>query len=141
MLAARPIVPSPALLALVFPSSIRYFLPQNPAVLILIKATSLSKTKPPRPTAGPKWNSTLFIITYDEHGGFFDHVPPPQEGVPNPDGILTKGGFNFTRLGVRIPTIAISPWIEQVRPMMHGYAGGLDPGRMACFLLAACCLL
>jgi hypothetical protein len=27
---------------------------------------------------GPKWNSTLFIITYDEHGGFFDHVPPPQ---------------------------------------------------------------
>ena len=50
---------------------------------------------------GPKWNSTLFILTYDEHGGFFDHVPPPQTGVPNPDGILTKGGFNFTRYAKR----------------------------------------
>jgi phospholipase C len=62
---------------------------------------------------GPKWNSTLFIITYDEHGGFFDHVPPPQTGVPNPDGILSAKGFNYTRLGIRIPTIAISPWIEK----------------------------
>ncbi len=63
---------------------------------------------------GPQWNETLYIITYDEHGGFFDHVSPPQEGVPNPDGILGKGvGFNYTRLGVRIPTIAISPWIEK----------------------------
>merc|ERR1712190_201294 len=62
---------------------------------------------------GPQWNSTLLIITYDEHGGFFDHVPPPQLGVPNPDGIATKGGFNYTRLGMRIPTIAISPWIEK----------------------------
>lgn len=32
----------------------------------------------------PSWNSTLFIITYDEHGGFYDHVTPPQ-GVPAPD--------------------------------------------------------
>jgi len=62
---------------------------------------------------GPKWNSTLLIITYDEHGGFFDHVPPPQEGVPNPDGMATKHGFNYTRLGIRVPTIAISPWIEK----------------------------
>ena len=63
---------------------------------------------------GPKWNDTLFIITYDEHGGFYDHVSPPQDGVPNPDGWLgIKNGFNYTRLGVRIPTIAISPWIEK----------------------------
>jgi len=62
---------------------------------------------------GPKWNSTLFIITYDEHGGFYDHVPPPQIGVPNPDGILSKIGFSYERLGVRIPTIAISPWIKR----------------------------
>jgi len=26
---------------------------------------------------GPLWNETLFIINYDEHGGFYDHVPPP----------------------------------------------------------------
>jgi len=63
---------------------------------------------------GPKWNETLFIITYDEHGGFYDHVSPPQDGIPNPDGWLGVGnGFNYTRLGVRIPTIAISPWIEK----------------------------
>jgi len=36
---------------------------------------------------GPSWNETLFIITYDEHGGFYDHVSPPSEGVPNPDGL------------------------------------------------------
>ncbi|KAL4497152.1 hypothetical protein ABPG72_019472 [Tetrahymena utriculariae] len=62
---------------------------------------------------GPKWNETLFIITYDEHGGFYDHVPPPQEGVPNPDGKVNAEGFNFDRLGIRVPTIAISPWIQK----------------------------
>jgi phospholipase C len=54
-----------------------------------------------------------FVITYDEHGGFFDHVPPPQNGVPNPDGIISPEGFNFDRLGVRIPTVVISPWINK----------------------------
>lgn len=62
---------------------------------------------------GPKWNETLFIITYDEHGGFYDHVHPPQNGVPNPDGKKNSDGFNFDRLGIRVPTIAISPWIEK----------------------------
>lgn len=37
----------------------------------------------------PQWEQTLFIITYDEHGGFYDHVPPPQDDIPNPDGINT----------------------------------------------------
>lgn len=113
---------------------------------------------------GPRWNKTLLLITYDEHGGFYDHVAPPQTGVPNPDGknafdafvvesgcpiplpsplrallrqhtrggtvfessslplvrvlptdagIDTKEGFPYTRLGVRIPTIAVSPWIQR----------------------------
>ena len=61
----------------------------------------------------PAWNKTLLLLTYDEHGGFYDHVPPPQVGVPNPDGICTKEGFAYTRLGIRIPTIAISPWIRK----------------------------
>lgn len=63
--------------------------------------------------AGPKWNETLFLITYDEHGGFYDHVPPPDEGVPSPDGVEASNGFAFDRLGVRIPTLAISPWIPR----------------------------
>ena len=36
--------------------------------------------------ASPLWNETAFIITYDEHGGFFDHVALP-ENIPSPDGI------------------------------------------------------
>lgn len=64
--------------------------------------------------ASSYWNDTLFIITYDEHGGFYDHVPPPMVGVPNPDGINCTTGdiFSFNRLGVRIPTIMVSPWIN-----------------------------
>jgi len=61
--------------------------------------------------AAPTWNSTLFIITYDEHGGFYDHVPAPMD-VPNPDGRTSEEPFcDFTRLGPRVPTLMISPWI------------------------------
>jgi phospholipase C len=62
---------------------------------------------------GPLWNKTAFIITYDEHGGFFDHVPPPAD-IPSPDGISsTDDPFDFTRLGVRVPTLVISPWTSK----------------------------
>jgi phospholipase C len=60
----------------------------------------------------PLWEETLLVITYDEHGGFYDHVPPPVNGVPNPDGIIGDGN-NFDRLGVRVPTLFISPWIKK----------------------------
>lgn len=62
---------------------------------------------------GPLWNETLFIINYDEHGGFYDHVPPPQVDIPSPDGIKNVVGFKFERLGIRVPMLAISPWIEK----------------------------
>ncbi|MBX6355363.1 MAG: hypothetical protein IRZ05_05825 [Micromonosporaceae bacterium] len=53
---------------------------------------------------------TLFLVTYDEHGGFFDHVPP--KSVVPPDGIVdAKTGFNFSITGVRVPAVAISPLI------------------------------
>lgn len=87
------------------------------------------------------WEETMFMITYDEHGGtknqllilpciitrrisfihlfafemvgFFDHVSPP-ENVPNPDGKnSTDDPFDFSRLGVRIPTVIASPWITK----------------------------
>ena len=66
--------------------------------------------------ASPQWNETLFIVTYDEHGGFYDHVVPPNAPAPEqatgapsyPD-----PGYNFTQLGVRIPTVLVSPWIER----------------------------
>lgn len=68
--------------------------------------------------ASPQWDETLFIMTFDEHGGFADHVPPPKN-VPAPDNITytetAQDGknftFDFTRLGVRVPAYLISPWV------------------------------
>jgi phospholipase C len=53
--------------------------------------------------------NTLFLITFDEHGGTYDHVPPPAERPPDdtPPGEM---GFRFDRLGCRVPAIAISAW-------------------------------
>ncbi len=59
---------------------------------------------------GPQWNQTLLLITYDEHGGCYDHVPPPQGAVP-PDNSVGEFGFDFKRFGVRVPTVLVSPWI------------------------------
>src|SRR3984957_19343233 len=59
---------------------------------------------------GPAWNETLLIITYDEHGGCYDHVPPPLGAVP-PDNSAGEYGFDFTRFGPRVPTVLVSPLI------------------------------
>jgi phospholipase C len=60
---------------------------------------------------GPGWNQTLLLITYDEHGGNYDHVPPPNTATP-PDNILGEfDNFDFRRFGVRIPALLISPLI------------------------------
>jgi phospholipase C len=57
------------------------------------------------------WKSTLLVITYDEHGGLFDHVPPPA--ATPPDGINSADPpFAFDRLGVRVPAVLVSPYIE-----------------------------
>ena len=58
----------------------------------------------------PLWENTLLLIVYDEHGGTFDHVLPPQ--IP-PDGVTDPiSGFQFNRLGIRVPAIFVSPWIQ-----------------------------
>jgi hypothetical protein len=63
---------------------------------------------------GPGWSKTLLIVTYDEHGGFFDHVLPPgtptvvpgaADGPPDDDP-------NLRRYGVRVPTFIVSPWVQ-----------------------------
>ena len=58
----------------------------------------------------PVWNSTLLIVTYDEHGGCYDHVAPPS-GAAAPDDSAGEFGFDFTRFGVRVPTVLVSPLI------------------------------
>ena len=57
---------------------------------------------------GPDWPSTVFIVIYDEGGGFFDHVPPPRAVAPNDvDPDLVRGK---ALLGFRVPAIVASPW-------------------------------
>lgn len=61
---------------------------------------------------GKKWERTLLLITYDEHGGCYDHVPPPTDAVP-PDAFLGPSRFDFSRFGVRVPAVFVSPYIEK----------------------------
>jgi phospholipase C len=63
-------------------------------------------------STSPGWAKTLLIITYDEHGGCYDHVLPPAHAMP-PDVASTPGdeGFLFDRFGVRVPTVVVSPYI------------------------------
>lgn len=56
------------------------------------------------------WSKTLFVITFDEHGGLFDHVLPPAAVAPDSN---NQNGFSFDRYGVRVPAIFISPLIEE----------------------------
>jgi phospholipase C len=62
--------------------------------------------------SSPVWESIALLIVYDEHGGLYDHVPPPVLSADNPDGNTDKEtGFKFDRLGVRVPAILVSPWV------------------------------
>ena len=62
---------------------------------------------------GAGWERTLLIVTFDEHGGCYDHVSPPAAVVPQRNRPAGQMGFRFDRLGVRVPTILISPYIEE----------------------------
>ena len=59
----------------------------------------------------PIWESSLLIVTYDEHGGFYDHVAPP---AARPTGSVGRAhGFTFDRLGPRVPAVIVSPLIRR----------------------------
>jgi phospholipase C len=69
------------------------------------------------------WKKTVLIVTYDEHGGYYDHVVPPAQNVPNPDGLKSPlpndpswvTPFAFDRLGFRVPALIASPWVKKGR--------------------------
>jgi phospholipase C len=64
----------------------------------------------------PHWNDSLLIITYDEHGGFYDHVFPPATVAPGDSVTDTENNhhnFDFKLLGVRVPAVIISPLIPK----------------------------
>jgi phospholipase C len=52
----------------------------------------------------PVWDKCLFVLTYDEHGGFYDHVPPPISG----DDLV-----DFNHMGVRVPAVIAGPYVRQ----------------------------
>ena len=64
------------------------------------------------PTGSNHLNTTL-LVTFDEHGGTYDHVPPPAAVPPDGKGASGQMGFTFNRSGVPIPTLAISAWIPE----------------------------
>jgi phospholipase C len=80
--------------------------------------------------AGPQWPRCLYIVTFDEHGGYFDHAGPPP--AVNPDGINSPARgdtasfaptFTFDRLGLRVPTLLASPYVPKglvySKPLQH----------------------
>jgi phospholipase C len=80
--------------------------------------------------ASPAWKKTLFVVTYDEHGGCYDHAPPPLAAPPQvhagPDGFL------FDRYGVRVPAILVSPYVAP-GTVLRSAPAGLQDARPAPF--------
>jgi phospholipase C len=64
-------------------------------------------------STGSNHLNTTLLVTFDEHGGTYDHVPPPSAVPPDPGAPAGQFGFTFDRSGVRIPTLAISAWIPE----------------------------
>src|SRR5690242_14575222 len=84
----------------------------------------------------PQWRRMVFVLNFDEHGGFFDHVPPPACA----DDTVVDGP-NLKRLGFRVPAIAMGPFapqkIEHAGPYEHcsilkmiAWRWGLEPLRL-----------
>jgi phospholipase C len=67
----------------------------------------------------PLWDTSLLIVTWDEHGGFYDHLGAVPGGAPSPGdkavtpGDVNKYGFNFQQYGPRVPAVIVSPRIPQ----------------------------
>jgi phospholipase C len=63
------------------------------------------------------WTNTVLLIVYDEHGGIYDHVIPPNctpgGYTAKADATETGEDFTFNRLGVRVPAVLVSPWIPR----------------------------
>ena len=85
------------------------------------------------------WPNTAMLVVYDEHGGLYDHVPPPackpdkfhsSEADPG-----TNQPFKFDRLGVRVPAILISPWIPKNTVVDRVFDHASIPATVAKFFL------
>ena len=92
--------------------------------------------------SNPKlWPNTAILIVYDEHGGIYDHVPPP---ACTPDGFVaqpadtgTLDAFHFDRLGVRVPAVLISPWVQKGSVINDTFEHASIPATITDFFLGA----
>jgi phospholipase C len=65
----------------------------------------------------PVWGRSVLFLTWDEWGGFFDHVAPPLACIPSPD------QPDFDRLGFRVGLVTVSPWVKahSVSHVLHSH--------------------
>ena len=64
----------------------------------------------------PLWESSMLVVTWDEHGGFYDHAVPPPAVAPgdsHPGSDHNQYGFTFEQYGARVPAVVVSPWIPR----------------------------
>ncbi|HEX3478371.1 MAG TPA: alkaline phosphatase family protein [Kofleriaceae bacterium] len=68
----------------------------------------------------PQWKNCLLLITYDENGGFFDHVSPPTT-------VDERAAQGFNQLGFRVPAIVAGPYVKQghVSSLQYEHCSGL----------------
>jgi phospholipase C len=77
--------------------------------------------------ASPLWERTLLVLTYDEHGGYYDHVPPPPAIPPDDIPPLVQPGESvyegFARYGFRVPSVVVSPYArrQHVSHVLHDH--------------------
>ncbi|MBA3462491.1 MAG: alkaline phosphatase family protein [Deltaproteobacteria bacterium] len=72
----------------------------------------------------PQWKNIMFVVTYDENGGYFDHVPPPT----TVDDTNAKYGIpGFEQMGFRVPTLVMGPYVKQghVSPVVRDHTSVL----------------
>jgi phospholipase C len=83
---------------------------------------------------GPAWKETLFVLSFDEHGGIFDHVPPPYAKNPWPNDAVD--GFRYDLMGPRVPGIVVSPWIAPKTVFRSETKVAYDPTSILATLLS-----
>ena len=73
----------------------------------------------------PAWPNTLLVWTFDEGGGYYDHVPPPRAVAPDDTGPLWPATAydGFARYGFRVPAVVVSPWARanHVTSVVHDH--------------------
>ncbi len=87
------------------------------------------------------WPTTALLVVYDEHGGIYDHVPPPAcmpDGfVAQPNATGTPDPFHFDRLGVRVPAVLVSPWVARGSVINETFEHASIPATITDYLIGA----